>query len=663
MMGLRWYVARLKTMSPGEVAFRVARAVGHEPRRWVSPDPAVVRQAREEAERLTSGLSGDPPHRVEFFGSYLDFPGPAPIDWSRDYKTGVSAPVLFYRNIDYRDESQVGDSKWIWELNRHQFLAPWALEYRRTGEERHAEAVVALVCDWIARNPRYVGINWSSALELALRILSWGIALDLCAASPAVRRARPLIAVSVAQQARFIRRTLSMHSSANNHLLGELVGLMAAGAFFGDLPDARRHARFAARRLWREALLQNERDGVNREQAAYYHHYALEYLLTATVLASRLGWGVPHEVLERVRRMLAFADALTDDAGEPFEIGDRDDGTVTGLNAGTGVTPWESLLWSGWVVFGDPELGAHAARMAAARGGERVPDVRTVCWHGTRLPPAPAPPPTGTRRAFPEGGYFIAADAGCTLLFKAGPFGYPSIAAHAHCDQLSVLLRRGDRTVLTDAGTYVYHTEDRWRRFFRGTSAHNTVGVDGVDQAEYAGPFMWATHARGRLSVMAEGPDGYEVRGSHDGYRRLADPVEHDRRVTYRSGLGWRIADRLSGAVPHRFEIFWNLAVGVVPQPVAAAGGRRAWLLLVDGEPVLGLVLHAREEPEVREMFGDEDGPAGFESRRYLEKSPIHHIRAGVTAVRWHVETFLVPLDAGTSSPAGDLVRRTEAWG
>jgi hypothetical protein len=650
-------------MSPGEMAFRVARAVGHEPRRWTPPDAAVVERALAEARRAEAELRGGPPHRISFFAETLEFPGEAPIDWSRDYKSGVTAPLLFYRKLDYRDSGQVGDSKWTWELNRHQFLAPWAQEYRRTGDERHAAAVVAVICGWIGANPRYRGINWASALELALRILSWGIALDLCAASEAVRRARPVIGAAVAQQVRFIRRTLSRHSSANNHLVGELVGLLAAGAFFPEVPEASRHARFAARLLWKEALLQNESDGVNREQAAYYHHYTLEYLLTAGVLASRLGWTVPAEVLERTRRMLDFADAITDDSGQPFEIGDRDDGTVTGLNEGTGVTPWESLLWSGWVVFGDEDCGAHAARIAAARGGEPSPDARTVYWHGSR--PAPPPRPPARRRWFPAGGYYIATDGGYTLLFKSGPFGYPSIAAHAHCDQLSVQVRLGDRTLLTDAGTYVYHTEDRWRRYFRGTTAHNTVGVDGLDQAEYAGPFMWATHARGRLEVSAEDAEGYDVRGSHDGFRRLDDPVEHERRVSYRRRLGYRVVDRLTGARPHRFDLYWNLGPEVVPRPLAQGrdAARRSWLLLHQGEPVLGLVVRAQQDLDVRELFGDEDVPAGFQSRRYLEKSPVHHIRASLTAPACLFETFLVPLGGGGDAAPEAILDRAEAWG
>jgi hypothetical protein len=629
-------------MSTAEVLYRLVQVVRNQARRlragpsFDAHDLELARPAQKPSQRS-----------FRFFDIELDYPTVPPLDWARDYKSGVSAPPRFYSAIDYRDSRQVGDSKYTWELNRHQFLVPWALDYAATRNEDHAAAVVAVILDWIAANPRYQGVNWISSLEHALRILSWGIALDLCRDSALAQRARPLVAKSVDQQAHFIRWTLSLHSSANNHLTGELTGLLAAAAYFPEARKAARYARFAGRRLCHEATVQNLTDGVNREQAIYYHHYALEYLLTASCLFARLGWPAPSALHRLTRRMLDFVDAMTDDHGMPFEIGDRDDGTVTGLNHGTTVGVFESLLWSGYVVYGDDALGSHAARIARNRGAEPAIDRRNAYWYPAAPPLAPLRGTAVPRRVFPKGGYFVSRDGSASLVFKAGPFGYPSIAAHAHCDQLSVGLKLGGLEILTDAGTYVYHTEDRWRRFFKGTAAHNTVRVDGLDQAEYAGPFLWASHADAELQVLRNEPAAFDVRGIHHGYERLPDPVRQVRSVCYREGLGYRITDSLLGVTPHLFELFWNLGPDVRPVSIEGLGSGLpttcAWRLDHEGAALLNLVVVGDMPSGVDLVHGDEVTPAGFHSRTYLERVPIHRIRLEVRAPRCEFRTYLLP--------------------
>lgn len=625
MRGLDWYRARLSAMSPAEVGHRVESSVREQLRRFSAGRPQASGALLEEARRVAAAGARRP---IRLFDVLIDYPREA-LDWSRDYRSGKRAPLRFYGDVDYRDEAAVGDSKYTWELSRHQFVVPWAAEWRETGDEGAAGAVVAVILDWIAANPRYLGINWISSLEHALRLLSWGLALELCADAPLVRQARPLVLASVSDQADFIRHTLSGHSSANNHLLGELVGLLAAGVFFPDAERTGLHARAVAPRFVEEMRRQNFADGVNREQAVYYHHYVLEYLLVGMRLFERLGLPVPEDLPPLARRMLSFVDAMTDDAGAPFAIGDADDGVVSGLNLGTGVGPFESLLWTAWVAYGDASCGGHAARIARARGEEPQVDRSTAYWHGPA--PAPAAPIGETGRwVFPEGGYFVGREDDAAVLFRAGPFGYPAIAAHSHCDQLSVLVRLQGRMALTDSGTGVYHTDEGWRRYFRGTRAHNTVRVDGRDQAEYAGPFLWGTHADGRLRVERNEPDAFAVSGAHDGYRRLDDPVQHERRLAWRRGLGFRVEDKVAGRRSHTCELVWNFGPEVELTPLELllpdAPFSCAFGLNCGGRSLGNVVITCDHAALMARHRGDPEVPAGFESPRYRVFRPIEQL-------------------------------------
>ena len=89
----------------------------------------------------------------------------------------------------------------------------------------------------------------------------------------------------------------------------------------------------------------------------------------------------------------------------------------------------------------------------------------------------------------------------------AGPLGFLSIAAHGHADCLSLLLSVSGKELLVDPGTYCYHTEREWRDYFRSTAAHNTVRVDGVDQSQIAGAFLWAEKAEASVEEIRDFAD------------------------------------------------------------------------------------------------------------------------------------------------------------
>lgn len=679
---LAWYIARLRAMPAGEIRYRVGQSIRQQLRRISAGRGASRLVVTPDNELLLAGNARVRTMPVRFFDICLEYPDCAPIDWARDYKHGFSAPKVFYGKLNYRDEKQVGDIKYTWELNRHQFLAGWALEYQRTRDERVACDVVDVIGSWVKENPKYIGVNWMSSLELALRILSWGIALDLCRNSAAVQDARSWIAASVGEQAEYIRQTLSRFSSGNNHLMGELTGLLAAAVFFPEIQYSNELAQYAREAICEQAMAQNAPDGVNREQAIYYHHYTLEYLLTAMALLERRHDAMPASVRELVKRMLSFVDAMVDGRGVPLETGDRDDGCVTGLNAGSGIGVYESLLWSGWRVFREERLLQHAVQIAQARGAEPGIDPRTAYWHGSEDVPAGIGVPAGWRWVFPQGGYYISRQDGLGVMFKAGPFTYPSIGAHAHCDQLSVccVVSRSDvdhgaeAEVLADSGTYCYHTHDVWRRYFRGTSAHNTVRVDGLDQAEYGGPFLWTTHADAELRVEHQSKTGFAVCGKHCGYMRLKDPVSHMRRVQCETEAGGEcvlhVLDHLESDEEHVYELFWNFGpkVSLLENAEKAPEGQgsvRRWEILVSGVYVMTLSIRSELpfEAEVRRGEGGRDGVEGVEavpargkagvaaqsvcvddiggwySRRFLEKVPVPQLCIRVKAADWNVDS------------------------
>jgi len=246
----------------------------------------------------------------------------------------------------------------------------------------------------------------------------------------------------------------------------------------------------------------------------------------------------------------------------------------------------------------------------------------------------PRTPPTGVSRAFVDGGIYVLTTAIDTpreirLIVDAAPLGYGRLAAHGHADALQFVLAVGGRQLFVDPGTYSYHTEGAWRAYFRGTGAHNTVRIDGLDQSVAGGNFMWLRQAvttRGAWSTSAA-CDTLEA--SHDGYRRLADPVTHTRRFSF-DKVARRIVidDLLDMAGEHDVELNFHCseACAVVFMDDGAAGRRGAWRVMHGDHGVL-LTLPDVVAARTAVLCGSGAPPAGWVSRSFDVKSPAPTLR------------------------------------
>ncbi|WP_308922489.1 alginate lyase family protein [Janthinobacterium sp. J1-1] len=577
LANLSWKLNRLRAMGAPEVAHRVrdavqqrlqARGIGLVP----VPPPASL--ARFGQPWL--GLSSDPaPHlaaaerilagRFDVF-ALRDVELGFPPEWNRDPKTGTVAPVSFGKTLNYRDEAVVGDIKCLWEPNRHLMISDLAMAYRLSGELKYAQGVQILLESWWRQCPYTLGPNWSSALELALRLVSWSHAWNLLGGmeSPLFQGSGGQAFLqrwlaSIYQHCHFIAGHFSRHSSANNHLFGELTGLHVAALTWPCWPDSAAWLAQTERELEQQALLQNGADGVNREQAIYYQHTVADEMLLC-VLAGRAN-GRPRSAafLQRLETMLEFIAAMMNVAGEVPMIGDADDAQLASWDKSPGVNVYRSLLASGAALFGRSDFKFKAGRFddksawLLGEAGRQAFDGLPVATQ-TRLP-----------RSFADGGYWIMGANIDTplevrLIADAGPLGYLGIAAHGHADALALTLSVAGQAVLVDPGTYAYHTQKQWRDYFRGTSAHNTLRIDGRDQSESGGNFLWLRKARAQCLAWRDDSDGQFWSASHDGYLALPDPVLHRREVSVAPGARRIVVeDVLECKGTHEVELFWHI--------------------------------------------------------------------------------------------------------
>jgi len=613
-------------MSVREVAFRLRRKVqgdaeragiglarpskpsGASGRAWVAQLPKgfdTKRYARA-ADRVLEG-------RFDVF-ALEDVRLGFPPRWNVDPKTGVEAPLEFGPGLDYRDAGRVGDIKYLWEINRHLELVTLAQAWHLTGRERYARGAKVLIESWLEACPYPRGANWCASLEHGIRLVNWAFAWQLLGADGAAlfrgaagRDFRHRWLEGIYCHCHFIARHFSRHSSANNHLLGEAAGLFIASLTWPFWRESAQWRDRARAELRREALVQTFEDGVDREQAVWYHHAVADMLLIAGLFARANGCGFDEQYWRALESMLDFLASIMDVSGGVPAIGDADQGVLARLVPASD-EPWpgvyRSLLASGAVLFGRPEFRRKAGELDDKTrwllGDEAAARFEAVDGSQALLP---------VRRSFPRAGYYILGDELETpgevrIVADAGALGYLSIAAHGHADALAFTLTVGGRPFLVDSGTFAYHTEQAWRRYFRGTSAHNTVMVDGEDQSLFAGPFLWLQHAEAAVEEFMCLPDLQVLVAHHDGYRRLADPVQHRRSWRYDArSATLAVDDELLCSGTHNAQIFWHFAPEC--QVVCADG------LITAERDGMRVQLEPPESLAVTLVHGRDPGPAG----------------------------------------------------
>jgi Heparinase II/III-like protein/Heparinase II/III N-terminus len=548
---LAWYARRLGRMSPAEVPWRardqvlklawsrrqvrreqLARITAAPPAgelRFTAVLPAGAAERVPAAARTAVLAAADRLLRGEWEALGVLRTDMEEPDWFLDPVTGRrSAPGQYAFSVDHRSEEQNGNLKQLWELSRLQHLTVLAAAWALSHDERFARRAADQLSSWWQENPFLSGIHWTSGIELGIRLISLTWIRRLLDDWPGVGDLFERNSLAV-QQIRWHQQYLaalrSRGSSANNHVVAEAAGQLAASCAFPWFAQSGRWRRTSARLLERELLHNTFPSGINRELASDYHCFVAELGFLAAVEAEASGHPLSAPTWQRLAAMADSAAAVLDERMRPPRQGDSDEGRALLLDAPT-ASSWPSLLALADALVGRLDWWPRTpASAGSALIGALMPARRQIEGR-------PADRPSRF------------ADAGMTLLRTAdpgvpeiwcrcdgGPHGFLGIAAHAHADALSVEVRHGGVDVLADPGTYCYHGERAWRSYFRSTIAHNTAELGGRNQSSEGGPFLWLHHARAREIEVTDDGSAAEWTAEHDGYSSLDPPARHRRSV------------------------------------------------------------------------------------------------------------------------------------
>ncbi len=594
---LSWYLKRISVMSPGEILSRTETIAG------------------EMALKLVTAVSSKPiyvhdqePGDFAFCGSALpvfsDFlleirPSlnlnellhgkgyalgfewnwePSGACWHVAPDTGKKWPQRFYSDIPHGPGNPFGDVRVIWEPNRLQHLLALAIFYQNrhssqpdTASEA-ASLAVKQIRSWWHHNLPLKGIHYKSVMECGLRILSLCHTMDLLRDSPFVDKDAWNVFLNIIySHAKTISKRLSLHSSLGNHTVAECSGLLYAGLLFPEFKESDKWSKKALELLDAEAEHQILEDGGGAEQAFWYLRFIVDLYGCVVNLLHAKGLQVPESINKAVYRGTNFLAQVCLDKHYLPDVGDRDDG-------------WALLPYSDRVSLF--EKGTRALTGA-------------VCLKSS--------------------GYTLAVSEKARVLFDHGPLGMAPSYGHGHADALSVQFFFEKEPVLIDPGTFCYNCDAAWRAYFRSTRAHNTVCLDGYDQAHQLTPFMWARPYKTQLIYFSKSKRQVIVVASHNGYRRLANPVTHTRGLACLNDGMVVVLDLLCGTGEHRVELNWHVApdwktINTKKGVLLEKSGVRIDLEITGGKLSI--------------LKGASYPLAGWYSKIYGKKSPINTINA-----------------------------------
>ena len=418
---------------------------------------------------------------------------------------------------------------WLYHLNYCDFLN---VDLTRPDDRLLLRAALATALDWCEQNSTGREIGWEP-YPLSLRVVNWlkfftrhAKRVDKLGEAALLNR----LLTSLRLQVLSLERRLEKDLLAN-HLLKNIKALMFAGALL-EAPESSRWWAKGGKLLQHELGEQILPDGGHFERSPMYHAQVMEDLLELQTLASACG------------RPLECSPVLSERLAEMAEFLGRilhPDGEIP--------------------LFNDSALGiARPAAVLLSRAGQ--------AGHGSDN----GDPEVSV---LAETGYAVIRDPGSQscLIFDCGPLGPDYQLGHGHCDVLSYELSLEGQRVVVDTGVSTYERGSE-RHYERSTAAHNTLRIDGEEQAE-----IWASFRVGRRPRTARVEGGaingfHFVRGRHFGYQHRG--VMHSRHIIHSPAGSWVIVDNLSGRGRHQLESFVHFHPAVRVESYGSGSGTGA---------------------------------------------------------------------------------------
>lgn len=525
MAKLAWMARRLRAMSSGEIAWRLSQKLRqkHEIQQYHNRTDITVRVFSKRLRALSpspeclalchNNTVFSLKNTIPLMGNwrYEDFK----TNWHAGFQTPADWPDIMSHKIDYRSSSAAGDIRTNWELNRHFQFALLAKNYYASRNKQFLNELEQLFNDWRYKNPFLWGPSWTSAMEVAIRASNWCYTYSFLSMSENVPpELLERLRIGIINMTDYVAHHYSRYSSANNHLIVEAFSIGQSGILLKYAP----WIKLGVSLLDRELPLQNHADGVNREQSLHYQSFYMEAMGMMMRLMQKNNMAIPAHWGKWMEKMSNYMAACLGEHGELIEFGDNDNGKILDLSGDPSGNHCKYVLAMMSILLGKHYASAdmHNENIAWLFTPKEIANI--ICL--------PVMYPDAVCH-FPDGGITILRGWGKRAMIGIdhGPLGFGNLAAHGHADALSFQMYVAGIPFFADPGTYLYLFDGPARKAYRSTINHSTVSIDGKDQSQMLGPFLWGQQACTSTDCFENDTGVIRLTASHNGY----SPEHHER--------------------------------------------------------------------------------------------------------------------------------------
>lgn len=461
-----------------------------------------------------------------------------PFNWCCDIKSGHIWPNQFY--LDIRSKTPPGsDIKVPWEISRCHHLLWLGEAYILTKDERYAEEVAVELNDWIDNNPIMYTVNWTCAMEAAIRAVNWMYAILFVAKSPYFNdELSRKVYLSLYQHAFFIRNNLERQIPySNNHYTSDIVGLLYLGILFEKTRKGRSWKSFALSHFYKEVRTQVLPSGIHYERSVSYHRLMVELHSYTAYMLQRCNIAIPSDIADKIYRMYEYSHIYTKPNGYAPMVGDNDDGRFL------------------------PFIKRDFREHAYLNDSQSLENVIASCGCSNKYYCQ-----NKTSQLYCDSGFAVIKNDDCYSFISHGGFSkFPKktdiiIPTHTHNDHLSFELSIKGNDIIVDPGTYLYTSSPEDRNLFRSTSKHNTIIVDNEEQNKLHTKSVFTMTRNVEYDRLQMNENS--IKGS---YYTLEGSLYHSREFSV-TDSSFVLTDKIAKSGSHHAgKLFFHFAEGLEP--------------------------------------------------------------------------------------------------